>query len=256
MENANKKGAGRKPTNHTVASPFAAKLKAVFWDSGLTQSEAAEKLGVSRQTFNNWLNGQNQPDYSYLIRISNLFGVSCDYLLGVSDAKTLDMDISGCCKLTGLSEQAITKLIELKKENRITSYCELISILIEDYNCAYLLSMIGKRISIYKDLKGLQGDELINYRTKNTIKCNGSDIHFPIDNDRLIDAILQTEFIKNLPFIFEAYCERFSDTPSQREKIWDEFSRELLDKEIAGEITAEERKKLIEQWLNGGSNNG
>ena len=91
MENANKKGAGRKPTNHTVASPFAAKLKAVFWDSGLTQSEAAEKLGVSRQTFNNWLNGQNQPDYSYLIQISKLFGVSCDYLLGVSDVKTLDI---------------------------------------------------------------------------------------------------------------------------------------------------------------------
>ena len=116
MENANKKGAGRKPTNHTVASPFAAKLKAVFWDSGLTQSEAAEKLGVSRQTFNNWLNGQNQPDYSYLIQISKLFGVSCDYLLGVSDVKTLDMDISGCCKLTGLSEAAAKKIIEFSSK--------------------------------------------------------------------------------------------------------------------------------------------
>lgn len=124
MENANKKGAGRKPTNHTVASPFAAKLKAVFWDSGLTQSEAAEKLGVSRQTFNNWLNGQNQPDYSYLIQISKLFGVSCDYLLGVSDVKTLDMDISGCCKLTGLSEAAAKKIIESDCSSLISQIIE------------------------------------------------------------------------------------------------------------------------------------
>ena len=138
MENANKKGAGRKPTNHTVASPFAAKLKAVFWDSGLTQSEAAEKLGVSRQTFNNWLNGQNQPDYSYLIQISKLFGVSCDYLLGVSDVKTLDMDISGCCKLTGLSESAVNtiisnhdlcgKLSELLEDNKTWAFIKALEI--------------------------------------------------------------------------------------------------------------------------------
>lgn len=124
MEKANKKSAGRKPTNHTVASPFAANLKAVFWDSGLTQAEAAEKLRVSRQTFNNWLNGQNQPDYSYLIQISKLFDVSCDYLLGVSDAKTLDTDIAGCCKLTGLSEAAAKKIIK-------SNFSDVISQIIE-----------------------------------------------------------------------------------------------------------------------------
>lgn len=122
---SNEKGAGRKPTNHAVASPFASKLRAVFGDSGLKQSEAAEKLGVSRQTFNNWLNGQNQPDYSYLIQISKFFGVSCDYLLGVSDAKTLDIDISSCCKLTGLSETAVRNIIKNKE-------CKCLSKVFED----------------------------------------------------------------------------------------------------------------------------
>ena len=60
MSDANQGRAGRKTINRSPTSPFAANLKKVFWSSGQSQAEAAEGLGVSRQTFNNWINGQNQ----------------------------------------------------------------------------------------------------------------------------------------------------------------------------------------------------
>ncbi len=47
-----------------------------------TQRELAKKLFVSQGTYNNWENGKTQPSIEQLILISNLFGVSIDYLVG------------------------------------------------------------------------------------------------------------------------------------------------------------------------------
>ena len=49
--------------------------------SGMTQSELAEKLDVSRQAVSRWEMGTAKPDFENLIAISKLFGVSIDYLL-------------------------------------------------------------------------------------------------------------------------------------------------------------------------------
>jgi len=38
------------------------KLKQARTDSGLSQEEVADKLGVSRQTMSNWENGRSFPD--------------------------------------------------------------------------------------------------------------------------------------------------------------------------------------------------
>ena len=90
MSDANQGRAGRKTINRSPTSPFAANLKKVFWNSGQSQAEAAEGLGVSRQTFNNWINGQNQPDYASLVRIADYFRVSTDYLLGRTETVSPD----------------------------------------------------------------------------------------------------------------------------------------------------------------------
>ncbi len=50
-------------------------------ESGLTQEQAAESLGVSRQTISNWENGKSYPDIISVIKMSDLYSVSLDYLL-------------------------------------------------------------------------------------------------------------------------------------------------------------------------------
>lgn len=47
----------------------------------LTQEQSAEALGVSRQTISNWETGKSYPDIISVIKMSDLYSVSLDYLL-------------------------------------------------------------------------------------------------------------------------------------------------------------------------------
>lgn len=50
-------------------------------DAKLSQEQAAEALGVSRQTVSNWETGKSYPDIISVIRMSDLYSVSLDHLL-------------------------------------------------------------------------------------------------------------------------------------------------------------------------------
>ena len=49
--------------------------------AGFSQEQAAEALGVSRQTVSNWETGKTYPDILSVIRMSDLYSVSLDHLL-------------------------------------------------------------------------------------------------------------------------------------------------------------------------------
>ena len=49
--------------------------------SAWSQEELAEKLGVSRQSISKWEGAQSVPDLTRIVQMSELFGVSTDYLL-------------------------------------------------------------------------------------------------------------------------------------------------------------------------------
>lgn len=55
--------------------------------SGLTQTELAEKIGVSFQAVSNWETGSTVPDLENLCALSTLFGVSLDSLLKAKEGK-------------------------------------------------------------------------------------------------------------------------------------------------------------------------
>lgn len=48
---------------------------------GLSQEELADRLGVSRQAVSKWESEQSAPDIDKIILMSELFGVTTDYLL-------------------------------------------------------------------------------------------------------------------------------------------------------------------------------
>lgn len=48
---------------------------------GWSQEELADKLGVSRQSVSKWEGAQSIPDMNKILQLSELFGVSTDYLL-------------------------------------------------------------------------------------------------------------------------------------------------------------------------------
>ena len=57
------------------------KIKAARLEKKLTQEQVAELLGVSRQTISNWENEKSYPDIISVIKMSDYYEASLDYLL-------------------------------------------------------------------------------------------------------------------------------------------------------------------------------
>ena len=53
----------------------------------ITRKSFAEKLGVPETTLRNYEKNEREPGHSFLIELSNIFDVSTDYLLGITDEK-------------------------------------------------------------------------------------------------------------------------------------------------------------------------
>ncbi len=63
------------------------RLKSLREEKGISQYKLAERLGVSRGLLSNYEQGSREPDYDTLILIADYYGVSADYLLGLTDVK-------------------------------------------------------------------------------------------------------------------------------------------------------------------------
>ena len=64
---------------------FGQRLKEIRRESGLSQTDLATLLGVHLMTVSRWETSANIPNIQYFLDIKNLFNVSSDYLLGLSD---------------------------------------------------------------------------------------------------------------------------------------------------------------------------
>lgn len=51
----------------------------------MSQDKLAEYLGITKGTICNWENGKTQPTIEQIMQLSNIFCVSIDYLLGITD---------------------------------------------------------------------------------------------------------------------------------------------------------------------------
>ena len=60
-------------------------LKAARVNAGLTQKEAAEKLGVSNKTLGDWENGKSFPNANKIKLICENYGVFYDNLIFLPD---------------------------------------------------------------------------------------------------------------------------------------------------------------------------
>ena len=76
--------------------------------SGWSQEELAEKMDVSRQSISKWEGAQSVPDMARIIRLSELFGVTTDYLLKdeIESMELLSVPDSGTAVRTVSMEEA------------------------------------------------------------------------------------------------------------------------------------------------------
>ena len=140
--------------------PFPTILRKHLEEPGMTQQLLADYIGVKRQTVAQWKDGQTSPDIESLSKIADFFEASTDYLLGRTDVKKADLNIQQINKVTGLSEEAITNIIEycfvddlesgerLKKGSLVA-----LNKLLEDIDFFMLLAQIYMYSEIYAENK-------------------------------------------------------------------------------------------------------
>ena len=213
-------------------------LKRARKEAGLTQEGLAETMGVHIKTVMNWEQGIAEPSLGTLMDLTELYHCDLDYLTGRLDQKTHDLQFIH--DQTGLSEKAIEKLqsfmtepdwdqmemdlresapeipeekihdsIQRQRESYQTSpardYSEIISLLIEDLNSEYLLSLITKRVKGYKPQR--RSDRPLTHK-----ELTQDDLWIDLDGQRILthkrnmlDSLIQSEVASMIPVITETY---------------------------------------------------
>ena len=97
---------------------FPETLSALRRDKNISQRKAAADLNISQALLSHYENGTREPGLSFVCRASRYFGVSADYLLGLSDAAGRSVDRATletlAAGLAELSERVKTALEETK----------------------------------------------------------------------------------------------------------------------------------------------
>lgn len=71
-----------------MKSYVGSKIKELRKNNGMTQSELAEKLGISASAVGMYEQGRREPDSDMILKLCEVFGTSTDYLLGKNDNGT------------------------------------------------------------------------------------------------------------------------------------------------------------------------
>lgn len=61
------------------------RLNILISENNINQRELAEKTGISEVTISRYINGQRIPTVENLVRITKVFNVSTDYIVGISN---------------------------------------------------------------------------------------------------------------------------------------------------------------------------
>lgn len=141
--------------------------------------DLSKETNINYKTLNAYINGSRTPKIDDLILLSKELDVSTDYLLGLQDFKTSNIDEIEILKRTHLSESSI-KFLKLKNNDYLT---KVINYLIGTYEGREVLECIGDflfylpiewKIAIvnesnyYKSKKGLEG--MIGYISKEEVE--------------------------------------------------------------------------------------
>lgn len=96
------------PSCVTEKAIFATRLRELMETPPKTSQETlAAAIGVTRQAVSNYKSGQSSPDWETVAKIARFFKVSSDFLLGLSDAPSTDVNLRAICEYTGLSPGAV-----------------------------------------------------------------------------------------------------------------------------------------------------
>ncbi|MFG6343759.1 MAG: helix-turn-helix domain-containing protein [Lachnospiraceae bacterium] len=86
------------------------KLRTLRTENNLTQKQVADRIGLAISAVSSYESGTRYPSYEALIKLSRIFHVSTDYLLGLTEKRSIDV--------TGLDDSEVELLSQLADKLR------------------------------------------------------------------------------------------------------------------------------------------
>lgn len=68
------------------------RIRLLRMEKGISQIQLADALCVTKQSISNWENDNIQPSIEMLVKLSKFFDVSTDYLLGLDEKRSLNIE--------------------------------------------------------------------------------------------------------------------------------------------------------------------
>ena len=123
-----------------LSASFASRFSDLIEESGKKLVSIAEQTQISTGSLSRYQNGKTEPTATQIIKLAQYFGVTTDYLLGISDLRFMNMRKRTIREITGLSENAIDVL-----ENPVPKNApEILSQIVESKDFARLVSRINE----------------------------------------------------------------------------------------------------------------
>lgn len=139
--------------------PFPTRLRSLLEESGISQQELADFVGVKRQTVAQWKDGKTAPDVYNFQKIAEYFKLPYEYLLGESDSKVHENMI--LAQTLGLSDQALEKLKRWAGEGDFVQdlrRSEIVSQIISHDAFDELVRCVGKSCREYISYRNADGE--------------------------------------------------------------------------------------------------
>lgn len=147
---------------------------------GISQKQAALELGISQSLLSHYEKGIRECNLDFLVKLSDYYGVSCDYLLGHSTAKSSRSASAQRQRSMVRAVEALMLLSERSEDNKLvsalTSYlknciyrglklfdgiCNGLNFASDDTSISYALSDAETQFAIaYREAQNLKDNEI------------------------------------------------------------------------------------------------
>lgn len=221
-------------TNSANTSIICNRIKELREERNITQDELAQIINVKRQTINQWEHGERSLKTEAIIKLARFFGVTCDYLIGVSDYKSFQMADIG--RDTGLKENVIKNIINLQKVSE-PEKDYIITKFIRENNGKYNKKTINEKISSLENMRHEKLNILLSDEKFISILCG------------IIYLYIRKEEAENIQKVYEKLPDKIKNYHSLRYRYVPEDNEvENLIKELKKNISYENLAVEIYQW--------
>lgn len=160
------------------------RLRDLRKERGISTKTLADDLRISAGSINGWENddsstGKKSTDgitLRNLVALAEYFGVSIDYLAGLTDVKALSPTLQGVCEFTGLSEKSVNlihRLAEAKSnppsgeigmKNISEDMLKALNALLESKSIEFMLCFLNEYIQALANINHCDSDVLNGVR--------------------------------------------------------------------------------------------